>query len=78
MKALTLALLLVASTASAAKPEQPQKLYCAVDKSVAYFATFDSGDNDRATCQVTAKMWEMFLASQQIKAKCWCTQVTQA
>jgi len=79
VKALFLALTLASSTALAV--EQPQKLYCAVDKKVAYFATFDSGDNDKAACSATAAMWEAFMRSQlppEAKVKCWCTLTVQA
>ena len=80
MRALALALALLVPASAAAREEITKyKLYCSVETRVAYFATFDSGDDDLTACKTTARMWDLYLESRKVpEHNCWCTVTVSA
>ena len=74
-----IALILTAAAPAAARETPAYRLYCAVDSKIAYFATFDSGDQDEVACKLTAKFWDMYYDSQHVTDHaCWCSRSISA
>ena len=55
------------------------RLFCSLTPAHApiYFATFDSGNADKETCETAAAMFSVYFRQIEHKAdaKCWCNEI---
>jgi len=63
-----------ATQADAAKPET-WKLFCEHSQVVNYWATFDSGTQDKDACDIAALFFTVYLNKHHPKTTCWCSSV---
>jgi len=58
------------------------RLFCSLTpaSTPAYFATFDSGNEDQDTCEVAAIMFATYYQqfAHKAEAKCWCNEMKPA
>jgi hypothetical protein len=58
------------------------RLFCSLTPAAtpAYFATFDSGNGDKDTCEMAATMFAVYYKQLEhhAEAKCWCNEMKPA